>query len=524
MTVIGLKDVKVPTLAEILSRSKPDGFFWPAYEGYGGLRGFWVLGPMGTQLMNEVLRLWRRYFVIKNFGMTVEITAPIVTPEKVLEASGHLEHFTDPIVRCTKCGAIFRADELIEEKLGVNVEGLSPEDIDKIIREHGLRCPRCGGEFSKVTLFNLLMGTVVGPFTELKRFNAYLRPETAQGMFVEFPYVFISQGKRLPLGVAQIGRVARNEISPRQGMIRLREFTIAEIEFFFDPDDADVPPELMKGIENVEVKVLTKELQEKNVDEPRSYSVRDLINEGVVKTPWMAYWLGISWLFLRELGVPEEWMYYLEKYGDALAHYSVQTFDQMVKIPGYGWLEVAGHSYRTDYDLRGHLSKAVNRSFFEQALTKSGKIPHVVEPSFGVERLALTAYTWAYAKGLARGKNTLVFPASIAPIKASVIPLLASDESMMGMAREIRQSLALLGIPAILIVGKRIGKAYKRSDRLGIPYAITIDKQTLDDGTVTVRSRDTSKQVRLSISEAIKGFADLLLTGDTSVFPELVLE
>ncbi len=524
MTVIGLGNAKIPPLAEILSRSKPDGFFWPAYEGYGGLRGFWVLGPMGTQLMNEVLRLWRRYFVLKNFGMTVEITAPIVTPEKVLEASGHLEHFTDPIVKCTKCGAVFRADELIEERLGISAEGLTPAEIDKIIRKHGLRCPRCGGEFGKVMLFNLLMGTVVGPFTELKKFNAYLRPETAQGMFVEFPYVYLSLGKKLPVGVAQVGRVARNEISPRQGMIRLREFTIAEIEFFFDPEEPGVPTELIREVKGVEVRVLTKELQEEGSNEPRTYAVSELIEDGVVKTPWLAYWLGISWLFLKDLGIPDDEMYYLEKYGDALAHYSVQTFDQMVRIPGYGWLEVAGHSYRTDYDLRGHLSKAVNRSFFEQALTESGKIPHVVEPSFGAERLALAAYTWAYARGVSRGKNVLVFPASIAPIKASVIPLLASDKNMLKKAREIRTILSSIGVPALLVIGKRIGKAYKRSDRLGIPYAITIDKQTLEDGTVTVRSRDTSEQVRLGLDDVVRGFTEIFLKGYTSVFPELVIE
>jgi glycyl-tRNA synthetase (class II) len=523
MTVIRLGNATIPPLAEILSRSKPDGFFWPAYEGYGGLRGFWVLGPLGTQLMNEVLKLWRKYFVLKNFGTTVEISAPIVTPEKVLEASGHLEHFTDPIVKCTKCGAVFRADELIEERLGVNAEGLTPNEIDELIRKNDIRCPRCGGEFSKVVLFNLLMGTVVGPFTEFERFNAYLRPETAQGMFVEFPYVYMSLGKRLPLGVAQIGRVARNEISPRQGMIRLREFTIAEIEFFFDPDKPDVPAELLSEVGDVEVRVLTKELQEKGSNEPRRYAVNDLIKEGVVKTPWMAYWLGISWLFVRELGVPEDEMYYLEKYGNALAHYSVQTFDQMVRIPGYGWLEVAGHSYRTDYDLRGHLSKAVNRSFFEQALTASGKIPHVVEPSFGAERLGLAAYTWAYSRGLSRGKNILVFPVSIAPIKASVIPLLSSDERMVIKAKQIKNKLSILGIPTLLITGKRIGKAYRRSDRLGIPYAITVDQQTLEDDTITVRSRDTSKQIRLGLNEVVKGFTDILVNGVTEVFPELLL-
>lgn len=516
-------NARIPPLAEILSRSKPDGFFWPAYEGYGGLRGFWVLGPMGTQLMNEVLRLWRRYFVLKNFGMTVEVTAPIVTPEKVLEASGHLEHFTDPIIKCTRCGAVFRADELIEEKLGINAEGLTPAEIDELIRKNGLKCPRCGGEFGEVMLFNLLMGTVVGPFTELKKFNAYLRPETAQGMFVEFPHVYLSLGKRLPVGVAQIGRVARNEISPRQGMIRLREFTIAEIEFFFDPDKPDVPAELMAEVRDVEVKVLTKELQERGSSEPRTYSVSELIGEGVVKTPWLAYWLGISWLFIKELGVPDGEMYYLEKYGNALAHYSVQTFDQMVRIPGHGWLEVAGHSYRTDYDLRGHLSRAVNKSFFEQALTESGRIPHVVEPSFGAERLALAAYTWAYARGVTRGRNVLVFPASIAPIKASVIPLLASDERMLAKAKAVRNALSAIGVPALLVIGKRIGKAYRRSDRLGIPYAITIDKQTLEDGTVTVRSRDTSEQVRLGLEDVVRGFTEILLRGRTKVFPELAM-
>ena len=565
---------------KIMELAKRRGFFWPSYEIYGGVAGFYDLGPLGVRLKENIVGLWREYFIKRQQHIVVEIETPVIGPAKVYEASGHLEHFTDPIVECLKCGRKFRADHLIEEKLGIKAEGLTPEEMTKIIREHDLRCPVCGGPLSEVRRFNLLFETTIGPYTQNKGF---LRPETAQGMFVSFKRVYEVVRQRLPLGIAQVGRVARNEISPRQGIMRLREFTIAEMEFFFDPEDpwhGGFLDELLDRLERRKLRILTADAKTRGEEKPEEYDVREAIDEGIVVTPWLAYWMAVARDFVMALGVSYEDMYFDEKLPEERAHYAAQTFDQLVRVSRLGWLEVSGHAYRTDYDLSRHMKysgvdlrvfkpykepRIVERKIVlvdprwlgktfrgkakeimeairgmdgeeaERMLREQGKLvvagieipadkvkiavkkekvtgrrflPHVAEPSFGVERLLFIALDHAYSER--EGRVVLRLPPRIAPVKAAVFPLVR-DEKLVERARRIWWGLLDEGLYAVYDDDGSIGRRYARVDEIGVPVAVTVDYQTLEDGTVTLRDRDTWNQVRVRedrVVEAVKAFLE----------------
>ncbi|ABM79928.1 glycine--tRNA ligase [Hyperthermus butylicus] len=559
------------------------GFFWPSYEIYGGVAGFYDLGPLGVRLKEKILQLWRDFFIRRHAGFVVEIETPIIAPSRVFEASGHLEHFTDPIVECRRCGRKFRADHLIEEKLGIKAEGLSIEEMTRLIREHDIRCPVCGGELGEVKKFNLLFKTTIGPYSENV---GYLRPENAQGMFVAFKRVYEAMRQRLPLGIAQIGRVARNEISPRQGMIRLREFTIAEMEFFFDPEDPGhngLLDELLGRVGDTKLRILRAEEKEKGADEPSEYKVSELVEERIVANPWLAYWMAVARDFIKALGVPEQNMYFEEKPPEERAHYSAQTFDQLVRVSRFGWIEVSGHSYRTDYDLSRHMKHSgqdlrvfkqyrepvivkrkmifVDRAWLgktyrekakkvlqalqeldpesaekelaekgfievaevripadrvkiiekEEKVTGKRFLPHVVEPSFGVERLLLVTLDYAHRER--DGRTILSLPRYLAPIEVAVFPL-TRDEKLVAKAKEVFRIVLDAGFYPVYDDDGSIGKRYARVDEIGVPVAVTVDYQTLEDNTVTLRDRDTWKQVRVSIDKLVDALRRFLNGAD----------
>ncbi|MEM2825629.1 MAG: glycine--tRNA ligase, partial [Sulfolobales archaeon] len=444
----------------------------------------------------------------------------------------------------------------------LKVEGRSIEELNEIVRSRGLKCPQCGGELSEVRTFNLLFKTTIGPYSSD---TGYLRPEAAQGMFTAFKRVFISMREKLPLGIAQIGRVARNEISPRQGMVRLREFTIMEVEFFHDPEGEEPPWDRFSG----KLRLLPAELRLKGEEKPVEVDVIEAVRVGIIKNSWLGYWMCVAREFVRELGVDYGEMYFEEKMPYERAHYSAQTFDQLVRISRWGWIEVSGHAYRTDYDLRRHMEFSgqdmtvfkpfrepkvvevervvIDRSilgrFLGPSLTsflealknvsieevrkaiaspeetviiagvrvprtaiKISKetekvvgtrvIPHVAEPSFGAERLILLVLDKAYTEE--EGRVMLKIPRRIAPIKVAVFPLLEREE-LVRVARKIYTELMSLGLTVIYDESGSIGRRYARADEVGIPYAITVDFQTLSDDTVTIRERDTRRQVRVSI-------------------------
>uniref|UniRef100_A0A7C2FEQ0 glycine--tRNA ligase n=1 Tax=Thermosphaera aggregans TaxID=54254 RepID=A0A7C2FEQ0_9CREN len=557
----------------VMDLARRRGFFWGSFEIYGGVAGFYDYGPLGVLLKRRIQDLWLKHFVYSN-DMVVEVETPIINPRVVFKASGHEESFTDPVTECLKCGRIYRVDHLLKEVLGVEAEGLSPEEYKRIIVEKNVKCPVCSGDLAEPSYTLLLFKTEIGPY---KGSLGYLRPENAQGMFVNFANVLRITRNKLPLGIAQVGKVARNEISPRQGLLRLREFTIMEIEFFFDPETVaeDISEYLSEEIVSEKLNVLTAEDREKGVSEPRTYTVGELIEKGIVKTPWLALWMGIGNRFLRHLGIDPARTRFIEKLPKERAHYSAQTFDQEVKTEKYGWIEVAGYAYRTTYDLERHimfsnadltffkrfekpLEKKVGKAFpniskirevfgnryseimrklsekqpseLYSELEKTGFIevdgsmlgkefftfkeevekihgakiiPHVVEPSFGLERLLYVVLENSLKTR--EEKAVLTVPPQIAPYQVAVFPLVTGSKpehkKIVEMARNIYWDLVKAGFNCIYDDDGSIGRRYARVDEIGVPFAITVDYQSIEDNTVTVRDRDTTLQERVHLDE-----------------------
>lgn len=558
---------------KVIDLAKRRGFFSPSCEIYGGVAGFLDFGPMGTILKRNIEKKWRETFILRHHGLVYEIETPVVMPSKVFEASGHVDHFTDLIVECLSCHKRFRADHIILDRLGEiqGIEGKSPSELDEIIRERDVRCPECGGSLGHVMTFNLLFKTSIGPYSEN---IAYMRPEAAQGMFINFKNVYNTMRERLPIGLAQIGKVLRNEISPRQGPIRLREFTIMEIEFFFDP----VSPEcdLLSKVNHKKIRLLTEDMVSGGIAEPVEVNLKEAIDRKMILSEWQAYFMALSTEFVSELGVPHNDQMFIAKLKNERAHYSAQTFDQVVKVERWGWVEVSGHAYRTDYDLSRHQSysgqdlmvfkkfdvptketvlvarpktevivdccgkeagkvisaiksldaESLNRAlekgvisinevqikpefvdFVKEERTISGRrfVPHVAEPSFGADRLVYITMEYAYNER--EGRIVLAIPRTLAPIQVSVFPLMNKD-GLREKALEVYNILKSEGYISDFDDDGSIGRRYARSDEIGTPLAITIDYKTMEDGTVTVRYRDTWNQVRLPITDLLTHLRD----------------
>ncbi len=535
------------------------GFFWGSFEIYGGLSGFLDLGPYGTGLKREIENAWRDHFLIRH-GF-VEISTPIITPHRVLEASGHVENFKDPMTECTNCHRRFRADQLVKEATGRETEGLSLEQLGSMLRQ--VKCPECGGILGPPQYFVTMFKTSIGPYGEDP---AYGRPEAAQGIFVNFRRVLEVMREKFPLGIAQIGTVLRNEISPRQGPIRLREFTIMDFELFFDPQNPECP--FLNEVKGEELSIVAEKSRQEGTDRTRKMSVEQAVQTRVIKAPWAAYFMAQSGRFLTQLGIPPEKQRFFEKLPGERAHYSAQTFDLEVQLDRWGWVEVAGFAYRTDYDLRRHmeatgvdmrvfkpyespiertvesikpnheklgkrfgsetgkilnllssmdLTKLLNNKkpgdhvrigtsdvpveIFEtkrETVKETGTrfIPHVIEPSFGVERLVYA--TLEYSLRMKEDRLLLSLPFKLAPVQASVYPLVNRD-GLDAKALTIQQTLQSTGLRVEYDDAGSIGRRYARADEAGIPLGITIDYDTLRDDTVTVRDRDTWGQIRAQV-------------------------
>ena len=474
---------------KIVELAKRRGLFWPAYEIYGGVKGFVCFGPLGSELKRRVEERWRDWFVRRQ-GF-VEIEAPVIAPEPVFEASGHVEHFRDWMVKCLRCGRFFKADRVVEEVTGIQAaDKFGVEYLKKVIKERDVRCPECGGELSAPSRALTMFETSIGPYAEAK---AYGRPEAAQGMFTEFRRVYVATGERLPLGIAQVGKALRNEISPRKGVLRLREFTIMEVEVFFDPEDPGC--ERFKEVEGDVVRLLTADMQREGATEPVEKTLGEALSEGLIMTEWQAYFMGVAKRFLNYLGVPDERQRFREHLPDERAHYSTQTFDQEVLLSRWGWVEVSGHAYRTDYDLKAHME----HSGQDLRVFKEGRrfIPHVVEPSFGSERLMYVALEYAYREK--DGRIVLSLPRDLAPISVAVLPLVERD-GLPEKALEVYDMLMEEGFTVGYESKGSIGRRYARFDEIGTPVAVTVDYRTLEDDTVTLRDRDSWRQVRQSIA------------------------
>lgn len=557
------KSDKYEIVSEIARRR---GFFWPSFEIYGGVGGFLTYGPLGSVLKRKIESEFRTFFM-KPLGIT-EIETPIVTPSKVFEASGHVEAFREPMVECLKCKKKFRADHLLQEKAKMSdtqTEKLSLQEIATEIVKHKIKCVECGSLLSKPKYFMTMFTTAIGPYSDSV---GYGRPEAAQGAFVEFRRLYETARERLPLGIAQIGHALRNEISPRQGPIRLREFTIADIEFLFDPKEPRCP--FLKDVENETLRLIPAALKEEADSNPIEITAGEALQKNYVKTEWQAYFMVLAKQFLGFLGVPADKQRFIEKLEWERAHYSAQGYDQEVYLDRWKWTEVSGHNYRTDYDLKQHMKHSgvdmrlfkeyrkpvtkketsiepalskmgpsfkddihevltllsqVDPKEFERSLKKNGHyllgrfkilpshvkiihktveetgrrdIPHVVEPSFGIDRLVYVALEYAYDKQ--NNRTILKLPRALAPIQTMVLPLV-SKNGIAEKAKQLLNNLTQEGFEAGYDDAGSIGRRYARADESGTPLCITIDYQTFKDDTVTVRDRDSWRQIRIAIED-----------------------
>ena len=476
---------------KVMDLAKRRGFIWPSFEIYGGVGGFYDFGPLGSLLKNKIIQKWREFYVLSEGFF--EIDSPSVMPEEVLKASGHVDHFVDAMVECQKCGGAFRVTDVVREATSKDVEGMPKEEMGQFMKKHKVRCPDCGGELGKIFDFNAMFRTAIGPGSQRV---GYLRPETAQGIFVDFHRLQRHARGQLPFGVVQIGRGYRNEISPRQGIIRLREFTMAEAEVFFDPNDPRHP-----NFSNVADEVITLLPAEEQIKDRKilhSVTARSAVEKKYVCNELMAYYLVLTKRFLLDIGIPADAIRFREQTKGQRAHYSAETWDAEVSTERFGWVEVAGIAYRTDYDLSGHAKSSGQDLTMFSADKKRKVLCHVVEPSYGIDRPLYCVLEHAYVEE--KNRVYLRLKKDLAPVEVGVFPLLNRD-GLPEKAHEVYENLKCRGMMVEYDDSGTIGRRYARLDEVGVPYCVTVDHQTLKDGTVTIRDRDTTAQVRVELVE-----------------------
>ncbi|MCQ2977690.1 MAG: glycine--tRNA ligase [archaeon] len=547
------------------------GFLWPSFEIYSGVSGFTDYGPLGASLKNNIMQKWRKQYIAGE-GF-YEIEGPTVMPKEVLKASGHVDNFTDPMTKCESCGEVYRADHIIEEAIGMDVESLENEEMDKIVLENNIKCPECGGDLANIWNYNLMFKTQIGAKGDKV---GYMRPETAQGIFILFKRLSRFFKNKLPFGAVQLGKAYRNEISPRQGVIRLREFTQAEAEIFLDPEDKTHPR--FKDILNEKLYLSSQDVQLNNKP-VLEITAKEALEQKVVSSETLIYQLYLARKFLKELGIPDEVLRFRQHLPGEMAHYALDCWDVECYTDQYGWVEIIGIADRGNYDLTAHTefsndelsiykefdeAKLVKKTIvkpnlklfgpafkgdspkiktyienlsdeevitLKQAIDDEGKfileldntfeiqsehlifeeveeevkgeriIPHVIEPSFGIDRILYCTLLHSFhEKENEEDKDYFKFQSEIAPIQVSVFPLM-NKEGLGEIAEDITKELRENGFTVDLDTSGTIGKRYARADEVGVPIAITVDFDTKEDNTVTIRDRDTEEQERVNIEE-----------------------
>lgn len=449
------------TMEEMVNYCKNYGYFYQGSEIYGGLANSWDYGPLGSLLKQNVKNMWWKKFVQEspyNYGLD---SAILMNP-KVWVASGHVASFSDPLIDCKSCKARHRADKLVEDATNGEItgDGLSNEELVNLIKEKNIVCPKCGkNDFTEIRKFNLLFETYQG-VTEDAKNKVYLRGETAQGIFVNFKNVERSMRAKLPFGICQYGKSFRNEITPGNFIFRTREFEQMELEFFCKPDT-------------------------------------DL--------EWFKYWKDNCINFLKTLGIKEENLRYRDHEKEELSFYSKATTDIEYKFP-FGWGELWGIADRTNYDLSVHQEHSGEDLRYLDPETNEKYLPYVIEPSVGVDRLILTLLCDAYTKEVIDNEERVVLKIhpALAPVKVTILPLIKKfhNEKAMELYKELCKKFSCSYDEA-----GSIGKRYRRSDAIGTPFCITVDDETLNNNTVTIRNRDTMEQIVLPIDE-IKAYIE----------------
>jgi len=469
---------------KILEISKRRGIIYPSFEIYGGLAGFYDYGPVGKRIKQNIEDLIREFYVIDEGFMEVE--CPTLSPEEVWVASGHVENFVDLMTECRKCGEPYRADHLVEEHLKKSVDGIGIRELDEIIAKEDIKCPKCKGELDKIYNYNLMFQTFVGPGKEKK--TAYLRPETAQTTYLAFRRLWEVGRKKLPMGVLQIGRSFRNEISPRQGVIRLREFNQAEIQLFVDPEAKET--EEFDQVSEIRARILDKNDNEVEI------TLKEAVEKGIIKIQLIAYHLGKSLQLFEAMGINPRKLKLRQHKDEERAFYATDTWDIEFQSENFGRVELVGISDRTDYDLKAH--QDLSGESMQVNIEGRKFIPHVVEIAYGIDRPLYCVIESCYSEDQ-RGVY-FRFPARIAPYQAAIFPLVNKD-GIPQLAKEIFDNLKRERILALYDRAGSIGKRYARADEIGIPSCITIDYDSLKDKTVTVRERDSKEQKRVKIDE-----------------------
>jgi len=561
---------------DVMNIAKKRGFLWSSFEIYSGVAGFFDYGPLGAILKNKIMNKWREYYLVGE-GF-YEIESPTIMPEEALKASGHVDHFNDPMTECKDCLEVFRADHIIKETIGQEVEGLENQELTEILSNQQILCPRCEGHLTHVWSYNLMFQTLIG--AKGKK-TGYMRPETAQGIFIPFKRLLRFYRGKLPFGVVQLGKAYRNEISPRQGVIRLREFTQAEAEIFVDPRDKKHP-----RFHDVAKQMLTlypADAQEED-GEPIQVTAQEAVDKGVVSSQMLTYQLCLADRFMEDLGIPENVIRFRQHMKTEMAHYAIDCWDVEIHTDRYGWVEVIGIADRSDFDLKSHsqhsredlsvfmeydepqtitkLTVKPNMKKFgplfkgnapkimeflkntdvypiKQAFEEDGTYqlklegetyqltpdilsfeeveetvrgekvyPHVIEPSYGIDRITYSVLLHTFTQE--DDRNIFHFPADLAPVGVNVFPLVNKDE-LVEIANKIMAHLRVEGIIAEVDTSGTIGRRYARSDEIGTPFAVTADHQSLEDNTVTIRERDSQKQVRVLISEVPSKINDLMV-------------
>lgn len=442
------------TMNKIVSLCKRRGFIFQGSEIYGGLANTWDYGPLGVELKRNVKDYWWRK-IVQERDDVVGIDSAILMHPRVWEASGHVAGFNDALIDCKQCKSRFRADHLIEDALNMKVEGKSVQELTEIVHGNQIKCPTCGMvDWTDARVFNLMFKTYQG-VTEDSSSIVYLRPETAQGIFVNFKNVLDSSRMKLPFGIAQIGKSFRNEITPGNFTFRTREFEQMELEFFVKPGEDE---------------------------------------------KWFEYWRQFMIDFFVSLGVKSENLRLRDHSPEELSHYSKATTDLEYKFP-FGWGELWGVANRTDFDLSRHIEYSGKSLTYFDPVENKQIVPYVIEPSLGADRAVLVLLCDAYDEEEVQGETRVVlrFKPEIAPIKCAVLPL-SKKEPLEELARKIYQDLKKYYHMEYDNTGS-IGKRYRRQDEIGTPFAITVDFESLEDNKVTIRDRDTMKQDRVEIDK-----------------------
>jgi glycyl-tRNA synthetase len=448
------------TMEKVASLCKRRGFIFPGSEIYGGLANTWDYGPYGVELKNNVKKYWWKKFVQSREDMVGQDASILMNP-KVWEASGHVASFSDPLMDCKDCKERVRGDKLIEEKLGVDAAvGKSLKEIGEIIAENKIPCPKCGKcNFTEARSFNLMFKTHQGVLEETSAL-VYLRPETAQGIFVNFKNILATARKKIPFGIGQIGKAFRNEITPGNLTFRTREFEQMEIEYFIKTGT---------GIEHFEK------------------------------------WKKATWEFFEELGIKKEKLRFRQHDEKELSHYSKMTVDIEYLFP-WGWGELMGLAHRGTFDLTQHSKYSGEDMSYFDAETNEKYIPEVIEPSFGCDRSVLTFLIDSYDEDEVEGETRVVLRLhpEIAPIKVAILPLVKNKEIITGKAREIYKMVQKKLVCEYDEAGS-IGKRYRRQDEIGTPFCVTIDFDTVEkDDSVTIRHRDTTSQERVKVPDLLQ--------------------